>query len=57
MEDLANSGAIIAIAAGIFLGSPNDAHKQTMEYGDQAARNITIIIIDICKNKGAFRSN
>jgi len=46
---LAKSGAIMAIAAGIFLGSPNDAHKHTIEYGDQAARNITIIITDIYK--------
>ena len=47
MDDFAKSGAMMAIAAGMFLGSENDAHRQTMEYGDQATRNMTIITTDI----------
>lgn len=48
---MAKSGAMIAIGAGIVLGSPNDAHRHTIEYGDQATRNIIIITIDICQEK------
>ena len=37
----------MAMGAGIFFGSPKDAQRHTMEYGDHATRNITIITIDI----------
>lgn len=48
---MAKSGAIIAMGAGIVFGSLNDAHRHTMEYGDQATRNMTIITIDICQQQ------
>ncbi len=48
MEDLAKRGAMMAMGAGIVLGSPNDAQRHTMEYGDQATKNMTIITMDIC---------
>lgn len=46
---MAKSGAMIAMGAGMVLGSPNDAQRQTKEYGDQATRNMTIITMDICQ--------
>lgn len=39
----------MATEGGISFGSPKDAHKHTMEYGDHATRNMSIIITDICK--------
>lgn len=54
MDDLAKSGAMIAMAAGIFFGSPKDAHKHTIEYGDQASRNIKIMTTDICRRENEF---
>lgn len=40
---------MMAMGAGIVLGSENDAQRHTMEYGDQATRNMTIITMDICQ--------
>ena len=37
----------MAMGAGIILGSPKDAQRHTIEYGDHATMNITIITIDI----------
>ena len=43
---------MMAIAGEIFLGSPKEDHKHTIEYGDHATKNITIITTDICKTRG-----
>lgn len=51
MEDFANKGAMMAIAGEIFFGSPKEDHKHTIEYGDHATKNITIITTDICKRR------
>ena len=57
MEDLANSGAMIAMGAGMVLGSPNEAHRHTMEDGDHATRNMTIITMDICNDSRRLNAN
>ena len=48
---MAKSGAMMAMGAGMVFGSPNDAQRHTMEYGDQATRNMMIITIDICQQQ------
>lgn len=41
----------MAITGEILFGSPKEDHKHTMEYGDQATKNIMIITTDICEIK------